>query len=194
MLDGDISDRVEAASLSFRPDRIDIYSASWGPDDNGKVVDGPGRLAKKAFEEGATSGRNGKGSIFVWASGNGGREGDSCSCDGYINSIYTFAIGATTETGSKPWYQEECSGTLATTYSSGELLTGDKSIERKYIKQGKILVSNEFEGLAAAFDCAYGLKMVKSKNVRSLIEVNKPVIDTYNLASRSLVVAAALNI
>lgn len=49
MLDGDVSDAVEAASLSFNRTHIDIYSASWGPDDDGRVVDGPGPLAKKAF-------------------------------------------------------------------------------------------------------------------------------------------------
>lgn len=59
------------------------------------------------------------GSIFVWASGNGGREGDYCSCDGYTNSIYTISISSTTENGYKPWYLEECASTLATTYSSG---------------------------------------------------------------------------
>ena len=31
---------------------IDIYSASWGPDDDGRVVDGPGRLARLAFLNG----------------------------------------------------------------------------------------------------------------------------------------------
>lgn len=64
-------------------------------------------------------GRRGLGSIFVWASGNGGREGDYCSCDGYTNSIYTISISSTTENGYKPWYLEECASTLATTYSSG---------------------------------------------------------------------------
>ena len=29
-----------------------------GPDDNGLVVDGPGRLAKKAFEDGALNVKN----------------------------------------------------------------------------------------------------------------------------------------
>ncbi len=29
MLDGDVTDSVEARSLSHRPDHIDIYSASW---------------------------------------------------------------------------------------------------------------------------------------------------------------------
>lgn len=52
MLDGEVFDAVEATSLSFNKTHIDIYSASWGPDDDGKVVDGPGRLAWKAFEDG----------------------------------------------------------------------------------------------------------------------------------------------
>uniref|UniRef100_A0A8B9IRV0 Proprotein convertase subtilisin/kexin type 6 n=1 Tax=Amazona collaria TaxID=241587 RepID=A0A8B9IRV0_9PSIT len=119
MLDGDVTDVVEAKSLGIRPDYIDIYSASWGPDDDGKTVDGPGLLAKQAFEHGIKKGRRGLGSIFVWASGNGGREGDYCSCDGYTNSIYTISISSTTENGYKPWYLEECASTLATTYSSG---------------------------------------------------------------------------
>lgn len=52
MLDGEVFDAVEAASLSFNRSHIDIYSASWGPDDDGKVVDGPGKLAKNAFING----------------------------------------------------------------------------------------------------------------------------------------------
>jgi len=52
MLDGDVYDAVEAKSLSFNRSHIDIYSASWGPDDDGRVVDGPGQLAQKAFMDG----------------------------------------------------------------------------------------------------------------------------------------------
>ncbi|GIX82399.1 hypothetical protein CEXT_97541, partial [Caerostris extrusa] len=44
--------RSEAQSLSLNPEHIDIYSASWGPDDDGKTVDGPGPLASTAFKEG----------------------------------------------------------------------------------------------------------------------------------------------
>lgn len=54
MLDGDVTDAVEARSLSLHPQHIDIYSASWGPDDDGKTVDGPGELATRAFIEGIT--------------------------------------------------------------------------------------------------------------------------------------------
>uniref|UniRef100_A0A4W6CZT6 Proprotein convertase subtilisin/kexin type 6 n=1 Tax=Lates calcarifer TaxID=8187 RepID=A0A4W6CZT6_LATCA len=120
MLDGDVTDIVEAKSLGIRPDYIDIYSASWGPKDDGKTVDGPGPLTKQTFERGIKKGRKGLGSIFVWASGNGGRQGDHCSCDGYTSSIYTISISSTTENGNKPWYLEACSSIIATTYSSGE--------------------------------------------------------------------------
>lgn len=73
MLDGEVTDAVEARSLGLNNQHIHIYSASWGPDDNGKTVDGPGELATRAFIEGVTYGRQGLGSIFVFASGNGGR-------------------------------------------------------------------------------------------------------------------------
>lgn len=126
MLDGDVTDAVEARSLSLNPQHIDIYSASWGPDDDGKTVDGPGEMATRAFIEGVTKGRSGKGSIFVWASGNGGREHDNCNCDGYTNSIWTLSISSATEEGHVPWYSEKCSSTLATTYSSGG--SGEKQI------------------------------------------------------------------
>ncbi|KAK2721147.1 furin-like protease 1 isoform X2 [Artemia franciscana] len=119
MLDGDVTDAVEARSLSLNPQHIDIFSASWGPDDDGKTVDGPGELATRAFVEGVTKGRGGKGSIFIWASGNGGRDHDDCNCDGYTNSIWTLSISSATENGFVPWYSEACSSTLASTYSSG---------------------------------------------------------------------------
>ncbi|CAH1254310.1 FURIN [Branchiostoma lanceolatum] len=119
MLDGDVTDAVEAKSIGLRPEHIDVYSASWGPDDDGRTVDGPASLAKAAFETGIREGRGGKGSIFVWASGNGGRDEDSCNCDGYTNSIYTMSVSSASERGNIPWYLEKCSSTLATTYSSG---------------------------------------------------------------------------
>ncbi|CAF1384320.1 unnamed protein product, partial [Didymodactylos carnosus] len=119
MLDGEVTDLIEATALSFRHDFIHIYSASWGPDDDGKTVDGPATLAMQAFENGIRYGRNGLGSIYVWASGNGGKDDDNCNCDGYTNSIYTVSISSATENGNIPWYSEACSSTLATTYSSG---------------------------------------------------------------------------
>ncbi|KAJ7405328.1 Neuroendocrine convertase 1 [Pitangus sulphuratus] len=102
MLDGIVTDAIEASSIGFNPEHVDIYSASWGPNDDGKTVEGPGRLAQKAFEYGINQGRNGKGSIFVWASGNGGRQGDNCDCDGYTDSIYTISISSASQQGLSP--------------------------------------------------------------------------------------------
>ncbi|XP_062888057.1 proprotein convertase subtilisin/kexin type 4-like isoform X1 [Mobula hypostoma] len=119
MLDGEITDVVEARSLSLSPQHIHIYSASWGPEDDGQTVEGPAVLASRAFLKGITNGRGGLGSIFVWASGNGGFQYDNCNCDGYTNSIYTLSVGSTTQLGNIPWYSEPCSSTLTTTYSSG---------------------------------------------------------------------------
>lgn len=138
MLDGSVTDLVEAESLGhnqvrthyfyetlnygiipFIQQHIDIYSSSWGPDDDGKTMDGPAKLARQAFKNGATNGRGGKGNIFIWASGNGGRSMDNCNCDGYTNSIYTITISSTTEKEEIPWYSEYCVSTLASTYSSG---------------------------------------------------------------------------
>lgn len=49
MLGGKVTDRIEAEALSYNIDHIDIFSASWGPMDDGKTVEGPGRLARKAM-------------------------------------------------------------------------------------------------------------------------------------------------
>ncbi|OTF83902.1 proprotein convertase subtilisin/kexin-like protein [Euroglyphus maynei] len=125
-LDGDVSDIVEANSLAFRNEYIDIYSASWGPSDDGMTLDGPKMLAQMALERGITHGRKGKGNIYVWASGNGGSRGDNCNCDGYVSSIYTISINSVSESGRFPWYAEKCSSTLAAAFSSGAF--SDKKI------------------------------------------------------------------
>ncbi|KAH7728769.1 neuroendocrine convertase 1 precursor [Aphelenchoides avenae] len=89
LLDGKVTDRIEAEALNFALDKVDIMSASWGPNDDGKTVEGPGTLAQMAIMKGIREGRNGRGIIFVWASGNGGANSDDCNCDGYADSIYT---------------------------------------------------------------------------------------------------------
>eukprot|EP00051_Salpingoeca_urceolata_P013044 m.163109 g.163109 ORF g.163109 m.163109 type:complete len:734 (-) comp17682_c0_seq2:115-2316(-) len=120
MLDGIVSDLTEAAALSYQSDLIDIYSCSWGPDDDGMTFEGPGSLCDRALRLGTTHGRNGLGSVYVWASGNGGGEPrDNCNCDGYTSSRYTIAIGSTTEGGRFPGYAEACASLMAVAYSSG---------------------------------------------------------------------------
>ncbi|NXF12867.1 PCSK4 convertase, partial [Smithornis capensis] len=118
MLDGAITDVMEAQALSLQAQHIHIYSASWGPEDDGRTVDGPGQLAGAAFHRGVSQGRGGLGSIFVWASGNGGIHYDNCNCDGYGNSIYTVSVGSALGDGQRPPYGESCAAILTTSYSS----------------------------------------------------------------------------
>lgn len=126
-----------------------LFFSSWGPEDDGRTVDGPHPLGKvragsfffflppgvavlqhshrenicysavirlvscpsfqpglffcflfffpvqAALQHGVIAGRQGFGSIFVVASGNGGQHNDNCNYDGYANSIYTITIGKT---------------------------------------------------------------------------------------------------
>ncbi|XP_069470577.1 proprotein convertase subtilisin/kexin type 7 isoform X2 [Ambystoma mexicanum] len=122
VLDGPLTDSMEATAFNKHYQINDIYSCSWGPDDDGKTVDGPHHLGKIALQQGVIAGRRGFGSIFVVASGNGGQYKDNCNYDGYANSIYTVTIGAVDEEGNMPFYAEECASMLAVTFSSGDKL------------------------------------------------------------------------
>ncbi|SPO23613.1 probable KEX2 - endoproteinase of late golgi compartment [Ustilago trichophora] len=119
ILSGPISDVDEAASLNYAYQENDIYSCSWGPPDDGRSMDAPKGLIAKAMLNGVQNGRDGKGSIFVFAGGNGGASDDQCNFDGYTNSIYSMTIAAVDREGQHPWYSEMCSAIIATSWSSG---------------------------------------------------------------------------
>lgn len=113
-----MTDLIEANSMGHEPNLIDIYSASWGPTDDGKTVDGPRNATMRAIVRGVNEGRNGLGNIYVWASGDGG-EDDDCNCDGYAASMWTVSINSAINDGQNAHYDESCSSTLASTFSNG---------------------------------------------------------------------------
>lgn len=152
MLDGHVTDHLEADAIGFNRKYVDIYSASWGPNDDGKTTEMPGPMATKAFELGIKEGRGGLGALYVWASGNGGRIGDNCNSDGYTSSIYSMSISSATEKGNSPWYGEKCSSTLATTYSSGSSSEGKVTSADLHGK-----CTNAHSGTSAAAPMAAGL-------------------------------------
>ncbi|KAF9165300.1 pheromone processing endoprotease, partial [Actinomortierella ambigua] len=120
ILSGEITNAQEAEAINYKFQENQIYSCSWGPKDDGIAMDGPTGVLLDAFINGVTNGRGGLGSIFVFATGNGGRSGDNCNFDGYTNSRYTVSIGAITRENQHPVYSEACSAQLAVTYSSGD--------------------------------------------------------------------------
>jgi proprotein convertase subtilisin/kexin type 2 len=113
-----MTDLIEANSMGHEPNLIDIYSASWGPTDDGRTVDGPRNATMRAIVRGVNEGRHGRGNIYVWASGDGG-EDDDCNCDGYAASMWTISINSAINTGENAHYDESCSSTLASTFSNG---------------------------------------------------------------------------
>ena len=152
MMDGVITDDTECQSLGYKRNYIDIYSMSWGPDDDGRTVDGPYGCTKTALKEGARKGRHGKGSIYVWASGNGGGAKDDCNLDGYISSIYTIAISAISSKHRPPNYSELCACTLASTYSYSQVRT-----DRMFTTDIHNTCTGEHTGTSAASPIAAGI-------------------------------------
>jgi kexin len=118
-LSGPITDVEEAEALNYDFQNMSIYSCSWGPPDNGMAMEGPNYIIKKAVMTGINEGRGGKGSIFVFASGNGARHGDQCNFDGYTNSIYSVTVSAVDFMGLHPVYSEACAANMIVAYSSG---------------------------------------------------------------------------
>ncbi|KAG2200660.1 hypothetical protein INT47_005816 [Mucor saturninus] len=119
ILSGDLTDADEAIALNYQYQKNHIFSCSWGPPDNGRTMEAPNGILADAFYNGIKNGREGKGSIYVFATGNGAVSGDNCNFDGYTNSIYTITVGAIDHLNEHPPYSESCSAQLVVTYSSG---------------------------------------------------------------------------
>jgi kexin len=105
-------------SLNYGYQENHLYSCSWGPEDDGTHIEGPSELVLNAFRNGVETGRGGLGTIYVFATGNGGYFNDNCNYDGYTNSVYTISIGAIDRNNKHPPYSEQCSAHLTVTYSS----------------------------------------------------------------------------
>ncbi len=120
LIAGGVSDATEADALTFQYQGNDIYSNSWGPSDSGTIVEGPGPITAAALQDGVTTGRNGLGSIYVWAAGNGLENFDNVNYDGYANSRYTIAVSAIDHDGRQSYYSEPGAPILVAAYSSGD--------------------------------------------------------------------------
>jgi subtilisin-like proprotein convertase family protein len=113
------TDAQVASALNYQMQINQIYSNSWGPGDSGSSLDGAGPLARNALANGVTNGRGGRGSIYVWAAGNGLQTLDNVNADSYANSPYTIAVGAADNRGIQSSYSEPGSAIFVTAPSSG---------------------------------------------------------------------------
>lgn len=106
LIAADTTDAQEAAALAYHDDVLSIYSNSWGPEDDGTRLEGPGSMTLAAMQNAVTTGRGGKGNIYVWAAGNGLQNKDNVNYDGYANSRYVIATTALNEQGKQAYYAE----------------------------------------------------------------------------------------
>lgn len=107
------------AAFGYRNDLNDIKNNSWGPSDNGNIHTMTS-AEYTALENSATNGRQGLGTIYGWAAGNGGL-GDRVEYDPYASSRYTLAIGAIGDQDTRSSYNEHGSSMTVVAQSSGNV-------------------------------------------------------------------------
>ena len=93
-------------------DIVSVSNNSWGfdPDSSGELYPAEGLWAE-GVEAGVTNGRGGKGTVYVWAAGNGYARGsydnvDNSNYDDQANSPYVIAACSVAIDGSPAYYSE----------------------------------------------------------------------------------------
>ena len=87
--------------------RNHIYNNSWGAEDNGQFSAPTSEAAYAGtILNGLRNGRNGLGSIYTFAGGNGGAKGDYSVLDGNVNVLGTIPVCATNAAGKRAPYSE----------------------------------------------------------------------------------------
>eukprot|EP00008_Paramoeba_atlantica_P001751 CAMPEP_0201503120 /NCGR_PEP_ID=MMETSP0151_2-20130828/84496_1 /ASSEMBLY_ACC=CAM_ASM_000257 /TAXON_ID=200890 /ORGANISM="Paramoeba atlantica, Strain 621/1 / CCAP 1560/9" /LENGTH=793 /DNA_ID=CAMNT_0047896753 /DNA_START=80 /DNA_END=2461 /DNA_ORIENTATION=- len=153
-----VTSATEAEALTYGLNKVDIYSCSWGPADDGTTVFKLPSPIPEALEQGVNEGRKGLGSVYIWAAGNGGHTGDSCSYDGYVNSQFSIPVGAVDEYGVKAYYSESCPALLGVTASSGDtfgIITTDRTKPYGYDENSDC--TSTFGGTSASAPMASGI-------------------------------------
>lgn len=106
-----------AKAHMHKPQKVDIYSESYGPYDNGKVTSRYQPLTIRAIRHGIEKGRKGRGNIYVKSSGNGRPNNDHCGADGTVNIIFNIAVASAARDHKVPIHSEECASILTSVYT-----------------------------------------------------------------------------
>ncbi|MDA1277201.1 MAG: S8 family peptidase [Verrucomicrobia bacterium] len=124
----DQTDEQDAAAMLQGIQVVSVSNNAWGAEDTGHSLEGPGLLMQKALEKAAREGRGGKGTVFIWACGNGGEVQDNANYDGYSNSIYTLAVGAIKDNGLRAEYSEPGACLVVVAPSGGSVNSDRRAI------------------------------------------------------------------
>jgi len=118
LIGGPLTDANQIEMFNWKLSEIDIKNNSWGldPDDGVSHIVLPTPVAN-AMGAATRNGRNGKGTVIIWANGNGNVDGvreywyptftwDCSQWDGQANSIYVISVAAIGRTGVTTTYSE----------------------------------------------------------------------------------------
>lgn len=169
LIAGPTSDLEEANAFGHKQDIIAIKSNSWGPYDSAYGQGGPGPLSRAAMQDATTNGRGGKGTIFLWAAGNGNYSGDDSNYNGWANSPLAIAVGAINDKGRPSFYSEPGANILVSAPSNGGkqgITTTDRAGSSGYNEEGGTVeypdfsntdYTNTFGGTSAATPAVAGV-------------------------------------
>ncbi|GKS58460.1 serine protease [Nitrospira sp.] len=162
-------DSVEADAMSRNAAAVWVSNNSWGAPDDG-ILHASGPLWKAAVLNGLAQGRSGKGTVYVWAGGNGGaRRNDNSNYEGYSNFRGVIAICAVDANGSQTPYSDPganlwgCTPSSAGTASLPAIVTTDRSAGEGYNRGTSSFdvqdpnYTNTFGGTSSATALASGI-------------------------------------
>lgn len=136
-----------AAALAYRNDLNWVKNSSWGPPDSDQLIK-LSSVEEAAIREGVTSGRGGKGTIFTWASGNGGSS-DRLDYDPYVSCRFVMPISGVGDNDTRSGFTERGSAAFLVAPSSGNA----RSIYTTDLAGG---YTSKFGGSSAAAPMAAG--------------------------------------
>lgn len=111
--------------------RVSISNNSWGSPDGYGWLWPSSALWQQGVNEGTLKGKSGKGTVYVWAAGNGANGGtiaspilvDNANYDGQANYYGVMAIGGIGQDGTKANYSESGANLWAVAHTQGNNAT-----------------------------------------------------------------------
>ena len=153
----------EVDALTRDASVVSISSNSWGAPDDANLSPAS-RLFNDAIEYGLTRGRNGLGTVYVWAGGNGRLVNDNSNYEGRTNHRGVIAVGAVNEKGIQTFYSEPGANLWIAAPSSSEYLgittvdrTGRLGYDAGWIRGDDPDYTDNFGGTSAAAPLVAGV-------------------------------------
>ena len=129
-------------AMTHNAEEVWISTNSWGAADGQGVPQPSSDTWQMAVDQGLVGGRNGKGTVYFWAAGNGARpeaeeiQWDNSNYDGQANYYGVIAVGAVGDDGKRADYSEPGANLLICAPSQGNndhaITTVDRSGDDGY--------------------------------------------------------------